>query len=139
MLHPLIRATAIAIAVFACAHVAQAFGQTGLLDGKVFIADAGVKGEAADERDDVITFNEGTFHSSVCDKWGYAKGQYKAVAESDAITFETETVSPKDGRLVWKGTVKGNTIEGMFTHYRKPTWWRKNPEPIEHWLKGKLK
>ena len=115
------------------------FAVTGLLDGKVFIADAGEKGKAPDEKGDVITFQDGLFHSSACDQWGYGKGQYKAVVEGEVINFETETTSPKDGRLVWKGTVKGDTIEGIFTHYRKPTWWRKNPAPIEHWLKGKIK
>jgi hypothetical protein len=139
MMHRFLRLLAIAITFLVSAQAMPTFAETGLLDGKVFVADAGEKGKPADEKNDVITFQDGTFHSSVCDQWGYGKGQYKAVAEGDMINFETETLSPKDGRLVWKGTVKGDTIEGLFTHYRKPTWWRKNPVPIEHWLKGKLK
>ena len=113
--------------------------ESGLLDGKVFIADAGEKGKAADEKNDVITFRDGRFHSSICDQWGYNKGLYKASAEGQAISFETETVSEKDGRLVWKGTIQSDTIEGVFTHYRKSGWFRKNPAPIEHWFKGKIK
>jgi hypothetical protein len=27
-------------------------------------------------------------------------------------------------------------LEGTFVHYRKPAWYRPNPEPIEHWFKA---
>ena len=112
---------------------------SGVLDGKVFVGDAGEKGKPADERGDVITFADGTFHSSVCDQWGYNKGVYRTTREGDAITFETETQSKKDGRLVWNGTLKGDQLEGVFTHYRKPRWYRPHPAPVEHWFKAKLK
>ena len=113
--------------------------QTPALDGKVFIADAGEKGKAADEKGDVITFSGGKFHSSLCDQWGYGKGDYKTTVLGDALVFEVETVSPKDGRLVWKGTVRGDQIEGTFIHYRKGGFFNANPAPIEHWLKGAIK
>lgn len=128
-----------ALMVAILAAITQVTAAPALLDGNVFVADAGRKGRAADEKGDVITFRDGTFHSSMCDQWGYGKGNYQAVAEGDGVRFETETVSEKDGRLTWKGMVKGDTIEGVFTHYRKPKWYRKNPAPIEHWFKGKLK
>jgi len=51
--------------------------------------------------------------------------------------FDATTVSESDGRLVWRGTLKTDVLEGSFTHYRKPTWYRSNPEPIEHWFKAK--
>ena len=111
----------------------------GALDGRAFIADAGERGKAADEKGDVITFADGVFHSSLCDKWGYGKGDYKVTGSAEAINFEAETVSAKDGRLKWKGTIKGDTIEGSFIHYRKPSILRANPEPVEHWFKGKSK
>ena len=113
--------------------------QTPTLDGKVFIADAGEKGKAADEKSDLITFSEGKFHSSLCDKYGYGKGDYKAIALGDAMVFEVETSSAKDGRLVWKGTVRGNQIEGTFIHYRKGSFFNSNPGPVEHWFKGTIK
>lgn len=108
-------------------------------DGKPFAADAGEKGKPADEKNDVISFQDGRFHSSACDKYGCNKGLYKTSAVGDVITFETETVSEKDGKLQWKGVVKGDTIEGNFTHYRMPSFFRPNPAPIEHWLKGTSK
>ena len=111
----------------------------GPLDGKVFVADAGERGKAADEKGDVITFANGTFHSSICDQWGYSKGEYQANQGGDAMSFEVETVSEKDGRLQWKGTVQGDSISGTFIHLRKPSFFRPNPEPVEHWFKGKVK
>jgi hypothetical protein len=115
------------------------FAQGASLDGKTFVADAGEKGKAADEKGDVITFAGGKFHSSACDQYGYGKGDYKATTAGDAIQFEAVTMSEKDGRLVWKGTVRGDQIEGTFVHHRKPGIFNKNPEPVEHWFKGKAK
>lgn len=118
---------------------AQAIPSVSTLDGKAFVAEAGEKGKAADEKGDIITFKDGKFHSSSCDQYGYGKGDYKATAQGDAIAFEVETKSEKDGRLVWKGSVRGDAIEGSFTHYRKGGFFNANPAPIEHWFKGKLK
>jgi hypothetical protein len=109
------------------------------LDGRVFVADAGEKGKPADEKGDVITFADGKFHSSLCDQYGYSKGTVKTTKVGDAIQFETETTSEKDGRLVWKGTVRGSEIEGTFVHHKKGWFLNPNPEPVEHWFKGKVK
>ena len=130
-----------ALALCAAALFASplAFAQTAALDGKAFVADAGLKGKAADEKGDVSTFNGGKFHSSACDQYGYNKGAYKTTASGDAVQFEAETQSEKDGRLVWKGTVRGSEIEGTFVHYRKGWLLNPNPEPQEHWFKGKAK
>ena len=117
----------------------SAVAQSAGLEGKVFIADAGPKGKPADEKGDVITFAGGTFHSSMCDQWGFNKGIVAAVQRGDSIQFETETRSDSDGRLVWRGVVTGSVIEGTFVHYRKPAWYRPDPEPLEHWFKGVAK
>ncbi len=119
--------------------ITPAVAQTATLDGKVFVADAGEKGKAADEKGDVITFKDGKFHSSACDQYGYGKGNYKSTAQADGISFEAETTSEKDGKLVWKGVVRGDTIDGTFIHYRKGGFFNSNPAPIEHWFKGKAK
>ncbi|MEO7761409.1 MAG: hypothetical protein ABIS68_05800 [Casimicrobiaceae bacterium] len=108
----------------------------GPLDGKVFVGEAGEKGKAADEKNDIITFGDGKFHSSACDQYGFNKGDYTAKTEGDATVFEAETVSDKEGRMKWKGTMKNGVVEGTFVHFRKPAWYRPNPEPIEHWFKA---
>jgi hypothetical protein len=125
---------AAAIALTPLAHA-----QTAILDGRAFVADAGIKGKAADEKDDVITFSQGMLHSAACDKYGYAKGDYKASKVGDAVQFEAVTLSDKYGRNVWKGVVRGSEIEGTFVHYPKGWMLNPNPEPIEHWFKGKAK
>ena len=108
----------------------------GPLEGKVFVGEAGEKGKPADEKNDVITFAEGRFHSSACDQWGFGKGEYKVRTEGEATVFEAETVSDKEGRLQWTGTLKDGVLEGRFVHLRKPAWYRPNPEPVEHWFKA---
>ena len=118
---------------------AATLAQANPLDGKVYVGEAGEKGKPADEKDDVISFADGKFHSSACDKWGFGKGAYSASANGEAIAFEVETSSEKHGRLAWKGTAKGDTLEGTFVHYRKPSFFRPSPDPIEHWFKATLK
>jgi hypothetical protein len=132
----LIAVAALLVAAFA-APIACA--QASLLEGRVFVADAGHKGKAADEKGDVLTFADGRFHSSMCDQFGYDKGEYKATRNGDAVEFEAVTVSEKYGRNVWKGTIKGAEIEGTFQFYPKPGFFNRNPAPEEHWFKGKAK
>jgi hypothetical protein len=121
------------------AFSAGALAQMPALDGRAFVAEAGENGKEADEKGDVITFQAGKFHSSACDQWGFGKGAYRTSVSGDAIAFETETTSEKDGRLVWKGTVRGDAIEGTFVHYRKGWFLNPNPDPVEHWFKGRAR
>ena len=105
------------IFLFAFATTAGNVLAAGALDGKVFVGEAGEKGKPADEKNDVITFADGRFHSSACDQYGFNKAEYKTRTEGDATYFEVETVSEKEGRLKWSGVLKGNTMEGTFTRY----------------------
>jgi hypothetical protein len=118
-------------------HASFALAQSGPLDGRRFDAQAGYTGKAAHVPSDIISFAEGRLHSSDCDQYGYDKGVYRATRQGDAIAFEAETVSAQYGRNTWKGVVRGDAIEGTFVFHRKPTWWRPNPEPLEHWFRGK--
>ncbi|MEO8133692.1 MAG: hypothetical protein ABI831_06935 [Betaproteobacteria bacterium] len=136
--HRILEIVSSSAAMFALCAMAGSFTvvAAGPLDGKVFVGEAGEKGKPADEKNDIITFADGKFHSSACDQWGFNKAEYTARTEGDATVFEAETVSDKEGRLKWKGTLKGGVIEGAFVHLRKPAWYRPNPEPIEHWFKA---
>ncbi len=90
------------------------------------------------EKADVITFRDGLFHSSTCDQYGYSSAPYVARSESGAIAFEAETKSDKDGRLVWRGTVRGQDIEGTMLHYKKG-FFGVSDTPNEMWFKGRVK
>jgi hypothetical protein len=125
-------------AIFALCAMAGTYASAGPgpLDGKAFVAEAGEKGKPADETNDIITFADGKFHSSACDQYGFNKADYVVKADGDATVFEVETVSDKEGKIKWTGTLKGGVLEGKFVHLRKPAWYRPNPEPIEHWFKA---
>jgi hypothetical protein len=113
--------------------------QANLLDGKAFAVTEGEAGKPA-ERENLLSFGEGKFHSKACDEWGYDKGVVKATQEGEVISFETETRSEKYGtRQVWMGTIRGDTIEGTRLMYGKPWFFNKNPTPKEGWFKGTLK
>lgn len=109
------------------------------LDGKVFVVDSGPTDKPASEKDDVLTFRDGRFHSSSCDKYGFGTGAYHATTRGTAVVFTTETTSDKEGRLAWNGRIEAGAIEGTFVHHRKPWFLNPNPEPREFWFKGRIK
>lgn len=114
--------------------------QADLLNGKVFVVAEGDAGKPANPVENVLSFADGKFHSKECDQWGYDKGAVKAAREGDVIRFEAETRSEKYGtRQVWKGTVKGNAIEGIRTLYKKPGFFSPNPAPSDGWFKGTMR
>jgi hypothetical protein len=88
----------------------------GELDGKAFLISKGEKG-------DVLTFEDGKFHSPLCDKWGFGKGDYTTTVAGDAKTFTAKTSSAKHGNIVWSGTVTGDSLEGSRT-WTKKGWFR---------------
>lgn len=115
------------LGAIALTAAAPAFSQSATLDGRrfegVFLERGKTKGDA-----DTLTFVGGRFRSSVCDQYGYSDAQYKATAQGDGIAFEAETVSPKYGKLVWKGFVRGDKLDATALMVRdgKP--------PIENWI-----
>ena len=106
--------------------------QNGVLDGKSFQGEFGKKGQAAHAQDELI-FKGGRFRSTACDPYEFGDAPYTTKIEGDTIAFEAETVSPKNGKIKWMGTVKGNKIEAVFT------WFASGNPPEESWLKGELK
>jgi hypothetical protein len=87
-MHARTPAMAAALAAVLFVSVPAALAQTALLDGRTFVADGGEKGKAADELGDVLTFANGQFHSSACDKYGYGKGTYKATKVGESIEWK---------------------------------------------------
>lgn len=105
---------------------------TGVLDGKIFTGKMGVKGKEASSDNDV-SFNDGKFHSKVCDKYNFGEGVYKVTWEGDSKHFEAVTLSPTDGKMMWKGTIASNVINAT------AVWYNKDGELKQLWFKGELK
>lgn len=99
------------------------------LDGRrfegVFIQRGKTSGDA-----DTLTFSNGRFHSSACDRYGYGDAVYAAQRQGDSITFEVETESRKYGTLQWKGVVRGDKLDATATMRQA------GKAPIEHWVVG---
>ena len=100
------------------------------LDGRRFGAEVGEKGKPKAEKDEIV-FASGKLHSKACDAYGFGSGAYKATAKDGVTTFEAETTSAKEGKIRWKGTVKGDVIEGSYV------WTKAGQADIEYWLKGR--
>src|SRR5437868_12341880 len=80
------------------------------LDGRsfqgVFLERGKTSGDA-----DTITFKDGRFRSSACDRYGYSDAPYKVTNVGDTMRFETETQSAKYGKLQWSGAVRGGKLD----------------------------
>ena len=107
------------------------FGQMTALDGKVFVGEIGKKGQKAGDKDDLV-FKDGKFLSTACAKYGFTEAPYTAMGGGKKTTFETETKSPKEGTMKWKGTVQGEMVRATVI------WSKPGNSPQELWYKGKL-
>jgi hypothetical protein len=117
-----------AMTLVACAALsATARAQSGQLDGRrfegVFLERGKTSGDA-----DTLLFQGGRFRSTACDRYGYSDAPYRLIPAGDALTFEAETTSPKHGKLVWRGMIRGDYLNATATMVRdgKP--------PLEHWV-----
>jgi len=88
-----------------------------MLDGRRFDGVVLEAGKTSGDADTLI-FAKGTFRSTACDRWEYGDGAYTAIVAGDAIAFEAETESPKYGKLLWKGVVRGSKLDGTLTMIR---------------------
>lgn len=108
----------------------------GILDGKVFVGAIGDKGKEASDQDE-IRFKNGRFHSVGCEEWGFGDAPYTARMDGDLVRFKAVTVSPKDGKIEWDGTVKGDTLEATYVWIKERWYWK--DAHVEKWFNGSLK
>jgi hypothetical protein len=87
------------------------------LDGRSFEGVVLESGKTSGDAD-MLIFTKGRFRSTACDRWEYGDGAYTAMVAGDTIAFEAETESPKYGKLLWKGVVRGRKLDGTLTMVR---------------------
>jgi len=125
----------IVVAMLAFWAVGQVQAAKGILDGKTFVGPKGHKGEKATGVEE-LTFRDGKFYSIPCAQWGFGGGDYSVKVEGEIIYFEATTLSAKHGKMVWKGTVRGDEVEGTYIWTKKRWYWKDAYE--ENWFKGVL-
>jgi hypothetical protein len=104
-----------------------ALGQASPLEGRRFAGVFLERGKTSGDAD-TLSFQGGRFRSSACDRYGYNDAPYRATVQGDAIAFETETESPKYGKLLWRGVVRGDKLDATATMQRE------GKTPIENWV-----
>ena len=94
-----------------------ALASRGALDGRNFDGIVLECGKTSGDADTLI-FQAGRFRSTACDQYGYGDGPYTATLSGETVVFEAETESPKYGKLLWKGVVRGPRLDGTMTMIR---------------------
>ena len=97
------------------------------LDGRTFQGVFLERGKTSGDADTLI-FKDGRFRSTACDRYGYSDAPYKTAGKGDNMSFEAETQSPKYGKLVWNGTVRGGKLDATVMMLRD------GKAPIENWV-----
>ena len=110
--------------------------QSGLLDGKVFIGHVGPKGKEANGEDELV-FQGGLLLSTSCIKYGFETAPYTASRQAERILFEAVILSPKHGRIEWRGHVTGDRAEAVYIWTKDRWYWFDAYE--ESWFRGRLK
>ena len=109
---------------------------SGILDGMTFVGEVGLLGKPADIKDDLV-FSEGNFLSVRCERLCNYPARPYFVREVDGVVeFVSETKCPtKDAKIVWRGTVDGDSIKGVFTWTSSRWYWTIEKQ---FWFEGKL-
>lgn len=97
---------------------------SGILDGMTFTGKLGPAGKPADV-DDTFVFKDGMFVSMECEKnCNYPARPYFARNVEDTVEFISETRCPdNDAKIIWKGSIENNTIQGVFTWTISRWYW----------------
>ena len=96
---------------------APARSQAVVLDGRNFEGVVLKRGETSGDADTLI-FKDGRFRSTACDQYGYGDGAYTASVSGDGVLFEAQTESSNFGKLLWKGVVRSEKLDGTLTSVR---------------------
>ena len=88
-----------------------------MLDGRNFVGIVLECGKTAGDADTII-FKDGRFRSTACDRYDYGDGAYTASAADGAVSFAAQTESPKYGKLLWRGVVRGRRLDATLTMVR---------------------
>ena len=94
-----------------------ALASRGRLDGKNFDGIVLERGKTSGDADTLI-FKDGRFRSTACDEYDYGDGPYTSTTSGETVAFEAETESPKYGKLLWKGVVRGPRLDATLTMVR---------------------
>lgn len=93
----------------------------GPLDGMRFAGTLGPEGGPGD-REDVLYFADGQFWSENCVPCGFSPGPYWVRYAEDGIHFKGELQSPKSGRFLYSGVVRGEQLT-VTINWRKERWY----------------
>ena len=121
------------------AKMGHPIASVALLDGRQF--NAGIVQADAEEDGtkpplvDQLMFSNGKFSSAVCKRYNFTEAPYWVRVEGDQVHFLAELTSPTDGRMVWKGTVRGDTLEGTMRWTKERWYWTID---TEHKIRGQL-
>jgi len=103
------------------------------LDGLQFVGETGEQGKKANNPD-TISFEEGIFRSTSCERHGFGPAPYSVVKQGDTYKFSATLISPDTGTLEFKGTIIGNTANATF-RWKHTRWYFWNIDR-NYWYKG---
>ena len=102
--------------------IAESTAWASTLDGKRFLSRQ-YNDDGTPRPWDVLVFKDGKFISENCKPYGFVEGPYWLRFDGDSVRFLAELQSLTHGTMVWRGTVKGEKIEGNLVWTRERWYW----------------
>jgi hypothetical protein len=111
----------------------------GPIDGRQYSASI-VRDDADEDEEsrplvDRLIFSDGMFSSEICTQYNFTEAPYWTRMEGDQVHFLVELTSPTDGTMLWKGIIRGDTLEGTMRWTKKRWYWTID---TEHKIRGRL-
>ena len=95
--------------------------------------DAQAKAQGERPGKDTLIFRGDTFTSTGCVKYGFAPSSYSASGAPETWSWKADQNSIKQGTTQWKGTAKGDAIEGTMV------WRHPDGKSLTYTFSGKRK
>lgn len=113
-------------------------GNMNVLNGMDFRGKMGAFGDQ-DQKDEEIVFENGTFHSALCDAYGFGPSKYTVAKNSRGdILFKSEAVNKNGDKMLWHGMIKldetGLTRRNKIEAYA--TYVPVEKESVLFWMNG---
>ncbi len=80
---------------------------------------------------DTLYFDDNGCESAWCSGYGFMPAPYTLHAEGRALIWQSRSHSPSDGQVEWRGTVRGDAIEGSMT------WQKEGQAPVYYTFSGR--
>lgn len=101
-----------------------------LIGARQFVITTMEKGKPETGVQEQLIFTDSTFDNLQCHQYGFKEAEYSANKSGNNYNFEATMLSDTEGKMIWKGTITGDTVKGEMI------WRKQGQDDIQYEFKG---